>query len=133
MKKIISSILCVSLLATIICIPVSATDEVVTSESIEEFCEDVNEMVTEYNDSEFVTPDFIEEEQTAENTDEEIEINYCPRLIVQSDEPIDTYNAVDVVSGFFNFYIVQFENEEDTNYAYEKYLNDKNIISVERN
>ena len=131
MKKIISSILCVSLLATIICIPVSATEDVVASESIEEFCEDVNEMVTEYSDSEFVTPDFIEEEQLPENTDEEIEINYCPRLIVQSDKSIDTYKAVDVASGFFNFYIVQFENEEDTNYAYEQYKNNPDVISVE--
>ena len=131
MKKIISTILCVSLLALIICIPVSATEEVVVSESIEEFCEDVNEMVTEYSDSEFVTPDFIEDKQTSENTVEEIEINYCPRLIVQSDKPIDTYNAVDVVSGFFNFYIVQFENETDTNYAYEQYKHNANIISVE--
>ena len=131
MKKIISSILCISLLASIICIPVSATDEVVVSESIEEFCEDVNEMVTEYRDSEFVTPEFVEEEQTTEHTDEEIEINYCPRLIVQSNKPFDTYNAIDVVSGFFNFYIIQFENEKDTNYAYEQYKHNSNIISVE--
>lgn len=131
MKKIISAILCFSLLASIICVPVSATEDFVASESIEEFCEDVNEMVTEYSDSEFVTPDFIEEEQIPENTDEEIEINYCPRLIVQSDKPIDTYNAIEVVSGFLNFYILQFKNEEDTNYAYEQYKNDPNIISVE--
>ena len=103
MKKIISIIICISLLSSIICIPVSATEEVVVSESIEKFCEDVNEMITEYSDSEFVTPEFIEEEQTTENTDEEIEINYCPRLIVQSDKPIYTYNAIDVVSGFSNF------------------------------
>ncbi len=131
MKKIISAILCISLLSSIICIPVSAIEEVVVSESIEKFCEDVNEMVTEYSDSDFVTPDFIEDEQISENIDEEIEINYCPRLIVQSDKPIYTYNAVDVVSGFFNFYIVQFENEKDTNLAYEQYKNDPNIISVE--
>ena len=131
MKKIISFILCVSLLASILCIPVSATEEVATSENIEEFCEDVNEMVNEYGDSDFVTPEFIEEEQTAEHTDEDIEINYCPRLIVQSNKPIDTYNAIDIVSGFSNFYIVQFENEEDINHAYEQYSKDKDIISVE--
>ncbi len=131
MKKIISSILCISLLVSILCVPVSATKDVVASESIEEFCENVNEMVTEYSDSEFVTPDFIEEEQTTENTYEEIEINYCPRLIVQSDEPIDTYKAVDVVSGFSNFWILQFRNEEDTNYAYEHYKNNPDIISVD--
>lgn len=131
MKKIISFILCVSLLASILCIPVSATEEFVVSESIEEFCDGINEMVNEYGDSDFVTPEFIEEEQTAEHTDEDIEINYCPRLIVQSNKPIDTYNAIDIVSGFSNFYIVQFENEEDINHAYEQYSKDKDIISVE--
>lgn len=131
MKKIISAILCVSLLASIICIPVSATEDVVTSESIEEFCEGINDMVTEYSDSEFVTPDFIQEEQGIEKVEEDLELNYCSRLIVQSDKTIDTYNAVDVASGFFNFYVLQFENEEDTNYAYGQYSKDENIISVE--
>ena len=131
MKKIISAILCFSLFASIICVPVSATEDAVATENVEEFCDDLNEMISEYRDSEFVTPDFIEEEQTAENPDEEIEINYCPRLIVQSDKKIDTYNAVDVAIGFSNFYIVQFENEDDTNYAYEQYKNNPDIISVE--
>lgn len=131
MKRITSSILCISLLASILGIPVSATEAVVITESIEDFCEGINEMVTEYSDSEFVTPDFIEVEPMPKNIDEEMEINYCPRLIVQADKLIDTYNAIDVVSGFFNFYIVQFENEKDTNYAYEQYKNDPNIISVE--
>lgn len=131
MKKVISSILCISLFASILGIPVSATEEAVSTENIEEFCQDVNEMVIEYSDAEFVTPDFIDEEQTAESIEDEIEINYCPRLIVQSDKAIDTYKAIDVVSGFFNFYIVQFENEEDTNYAYEQYKNNPDIISVE--
>ncbi len=131
MKKITSFILCISLLLSIICIPVYATENAVATENVEEFCEDLNEMISEYSDSEFVTPEFVEEEETAESTEEEIEINYCPRLIVQSDEPIDTYNAVDVVSGFSNFYIVQFENEDDTNYAYEQYKNNPDIISVE--
>ena len=131
MKKIISLILSISLLASMICIPVSATEEFVVSESIEEFCDGINEMVNEYGDSDFVTPEFIEEEQTDENTDEELEIDYLPRLIVQSDKPINTYNAIDVVSGFSNFYIVQFENEQDTNFAHEQYINNPDIISVE--
>lgn len=131
MKKVISSILCISFLASIICIPVSAAEDVVVSESIEEFCEDVNEMINEYGGSEFVTPDFALEEPLTDTTDEEIEIKYCPRLIVQSDTLIDTYNAIDVASGFFNFYIVQFENEKDTNIAYKQYKNDPDIISVE--
>ena len=130
MKKILSCILCFSLLASIICIPVTATEEVIDTESVEQFCDDLNKMIDEYSDSDYVTPDFIEEETTA-TVDNELEVNYCPRLIVQSDKPIETYGAIEVVSGFFNFYLLQFDNEEDTNYAYEQYSRDKDIISVE--
>ena len=130
MKKVLSCILCFSLLASIICIPVTATEEVIDTESVEQFCDDLNQMIDEYSDSDYVTPDFIEEETTA-TVDNELEVNYCPRLIVQSDKPIETYGAIEVVSGFFNFYILQFENEEDTNYAYEQYSRDEDIISVE--
>ena len=131
MKKILSCILCFSLLASIICIPVTATEEVIDTESVEHFCDNLNKMIDEYSDSDYVTPDFVEEEQAIETVDNELDINYCPRLIVQSDKPIETYNAVEVVSGFFNFYILQFENEEDTNYAYEQYSREEDIISVE--
>lgn len=129
MKKVLSCILCFSLLASIICIPVTATEEVIDTESVEQFCDDLNQMIDEYSNSDYVTPDFIEEETTA-TVDNELEVNYCPRLIIQSDKPIETYGAIEVVSGFFNFYILQFENEADTNYAYEQYSIDKDIISV---
>ena len=130
MKKIISTILCISLITSIICVPVSATEEVVATENVEEFCEDVTGLVEEYGDAEYITPEesVLEAEEAAEVSD--WDINYCSRLIVQSDEPIEKYNSVDIVSGFSNFYIVQFENEEDTNYAYEKYCADKDILSV---
>lgn len=131
MKKILSCILCFALLASIIYIPVTANEELVDTESVEQFCNDLNKMIDEYSDSDYVTPDFIEEEQVSIIVDNELETNYCPRLIVQSDKPIETYDAIEVVSGFFNFYILQFENETDTNYAYEQYSNDKDIISVE--
>ena len=86
----------------------------------------------ENEDVNFVTPSpAIQEEQVIEKVEEDLELNYCSRLIVQSDKPINIYNAVDVVSGFFNFYILQFENEEDINHAYEQYSKDKDIISVE--
>lgn len=95
MKKIISSILCISLLVTIICIPVSATEEAVATENIEEFCDDLNEMVAEHSDSAFVTPDFTDEEQAEETIPEDFDVKYCPRLIVQSD--VDGDSAVDTL------------------------------------
>lgn len=131
MKKIISILLSFILLLSIV--PFSVTtnaEEVIDTESVEQFCDDLNKMIDEYSDSDYVTPDFIEEETTA-TVDNELDINYCPRLIVQSDKRIDTYNAIEVVSGFFNFYVLQFKNETDTNFAYEKYSNDKAIISVD--
>lgn len=131
MKKILSCILCFTLLVSIIYIPVTATKEVVATENVEQFCDDLNKMIDEYSDSDYVTPEFVEEEQVSVIVDDEVEVNYHPRLIVQSDNPIETYDAIEVVSGFFNFYILQFENEVDTNYAYEQYSIDKDIISVD--
>lgn len=130
MKKIISFVLCVSLFVSIFCVPVSATEDVIVTENTEEFCEDVTALVEKYDDAEYITPDesVLEAEEAADVS--EWDINYCSRLIVQSDEPIEKYGAIDIVSGFSNFYIVQFENEEDTNYAYEKYSADKDILSV---
>ncbi len=130
MKKLISLIICLSLFISLTYIPVCATNEVAETENIEEFCDDINDMITEYADSEFVTPDFVEE-QLAELDESENEVKYLSRLIVQSNETINTYNAIDIVSGFKNFYILQYANEQDTNFAYEQYKNDSNIISVE--
>ena len=131
MKKIISCILCLSLFATITFIPVTATEKFVDTKNVEHFCDDLNKMIDEYSDSDYVTPEFVKEEQVSVIVDDEVEVNYHPRLIVQSDNPIETYDAIEVVSGFFNFYILQFENEADTNYAYEQYSIDKDIISVD--
>ena len=131
MKKTLSCILCFALLASIIYVPVTANEELVDTKSVEQFCDELNQMIDEYSDSDYVTPEFVEEEQVSIIVDNELEANYCPRLIVQSDKPIETYDAIEVVSGFFNFYILQFENETDTNYAYEQYSKDEDIISVE--
>lgn len=130
MKKIISLILCFSLIFSIFNISAYAIEEVANTEDVEGFCEELTEMVNDYADSEFVTPDSSVIEEITDDLYEETEINFCSRLIVQSDNRINTYNAIDVVSGFSNFYILQFENEKDTNYAYEQYKADENIISI---
>ncbi len=130
MKKIISLILTFTLFFSIFNISVYAVENTTNEEDVEDFCEELTEMVNDYADSEFVTPDSSVIEETTAELGEETEINFCSRLIVQSDNRINTYNAIDVVSGFSNFYILQFENEKDTNYAYEQYKADENIISV---
>lgn len=130
MKKTISLILSFSLIFSIFNITVYAVENTTNEDDVEDFCEGLTEMVNDYTDSGFVTPDSSVIEETTAELGEETEINFCSRLIVQSDNKINTYNAIDVVSGFSNFYILQFENEKDTNYAYEQYSKDENIISV---
>lgn len=53
------------------------------------------------------------------------------RLIVKSDSDIDTLNAISVVSGFRNLWVLQFETEEDTAIAYEYYCSLDTIEFVE--
>ncbi len=128
MKKTLSLILTISLILSSLVISASAVNSINETEEINEFNEDLSEIVTDYGTSDFITPsNFVESTQENES---DLEIKYCKRLIVQSDKVIDTYNAVDVASGFENFYILQYETEEATNYAYEKYSNDNDIISV---
>ena len=148
MKKIISSILCISLLISILCVPVSATTEEIRSSDISGFINGINELTKKYdaNKNFEVTSENISSENTSDEasmyysassvsqneTDDvpELDFRTC-RLIVQSDNPFDTYSAVDVVSGFKNFYILQYENEETTKLAYENYLKNDNIISID--
>ena len=147
MKKIISAILCISLLVSILCVPVSATTEEKRSSDISGFINGINELTQKYDaDKDFeVTSDNIQSESISddaslyysassvsenETRDEpELDFQTC-RLIVQSNYSINTYNAVDVVSGFSNFYIFQYANESDTEKAYKNYIKDTNILSV---
>ena len=78
-------------------------------------------------------PTYFSASSVSENeTDDvpELDFQTC-RLIVQSSKSFNTYNAIDVVSGFENFHILQYETESDTKNAYENLLNDSDIISVD--
>lgn len=78
-------------------------------------------------------PTYFSASSVSENeTDDvpELDFQTC-RLIVQSSKSFNTYNAIDVVSGFKNFYILQYENEGSTRVAYENYLKTDDIISVD--
>ena len=147
MKKIISTILCVSLLVSIIYIPVSATEEVVESECINEFVSEVTEIISEYDSNkEFVvsssenttapisdptiwTPNCenIESDETTEDTT--LNFQTC-RLVVQQEKGFDDLNAVAVADGFDDYHVVQFENESDTEKAYYEYLENQNVEFV---
>ena len=49
MKQIISSILCISLLISILCVPVSATTEEIRSSDISGFINGINELTKKYD------------------------------------------------------------------------------------
>ena len=52
-------------------------------------------------------------------------------MIIKSDSDIDTLNAISVVSGFRNLWVLQFETEEDTATAYKYYCSLDYIEFVE--
>ena len=148
MKKILSCVLCISLLVSIICIPVSATTEEIGSSDINGFINGINELTQKYDadkdfeiTSENIPSENISDEATmyysassvSENeTDDvpELDFQSC-RLIVQSNVDFNSYNAVEVVRGFENFHVLQYKTEADTKNAYENLLNDSDIISVD--
>ncbi len=148
MKKIISSVLCFSLLVSIVCVPVSATTEEIGSSDISGFINGINELTKKYDaDKDFeVTsenipsesisgeaPTYFSASSVSENeTDDvpELDFQTC-RLIVQSDVDFNSYNAIEIVSGFENFHILQYETEADAKNAYENLLNNPDVISVD--
>lgn len=52
------------------------------------------------------------------------------RLIVQANKEIEKLNSIGVASGFLDYHIVQFATAEDTEKAYQYYLNCDYVISV---
>ncbi len=64
----------------------------------------------------------------------ESEVNYeifeTKRLIVYSDEIFDTYNAVEHISGYKDWHLLQYDSIEATFEAYEYYCDNKKIDSV---
>lgn len=81
-------------------------------------------------------------EDIADNTDYEISYSdtesitlskpyQSKTLIVKSPVQIDTYDASTVISGYGNLYILKFDNEDETRYAYESLLKNRSIDFVE--
>lgn len=148
MRNIICILLSISLLASILCVPVSATEKNTKKKDISGFINGINELTKKYDaDKDFeVTSENISSENFSEEaptyysassvseneTGDVPELNFqtC-RLIVQSDIDFNNYGAVEVVSGFENFHIIQYKTEDDAKNAYEKLLNDPSVISVD--
>lgn len=148
MKNIICIVLCISLFTSIICVPVSAITENTKNSNISGFISGISELAQKYDankdfevTSEYIISESISDDaplyysasSVSENeTDDVSELNFqtC-RLIVQSDVNFNNYGAVEKVSGFENFYILQYRTETDTQKAYESFSNDPSILSVD--
>ncbi len=128
MKKILCLILCFC-----ICYSAGATGFVYANDSVsvsggntaisneisaDEFAENVSELI-EANKN---LPYYYN------NSDKEFE---TARLIVKSSENIDTQNAINVVSGYDDLWVLQYETPDDAKYAFNYYNGKKGIQFVE--
>ena len=84
--------------------------------------------------------EFAQRRSFAKNQDNEVEcgekeelsetaFQTC-RLIVKASETPDKLNSIGMASGFRDWYIIQFENEEDARSAYDYYLEKDEIVKV---
>ncbi len=127
--KRMKKFLCLGLAMTIfistqqICFAISSEDN-----AIECFVEDVASLCQEYS--------FLEKNETENNTvvasddDDTLDFSSC-RLVVKSDKYPEKFNSVEIVSGYKDYHIIQFENEQDTQIAYEEYKDTSYITDVD--
>ena len=98
---------------------------------------DIKKDVVEQDNEELVAVEDVAKNtdyEAIKNADESITLSrvyQSKTLIVKSPVQIDTYNAKNVISGYGNLYILKYATEEDTKNAYDKFLKNKNIDSVE--
>lgn len=126
MKKIISLFLSITIIGvsviTYVQEPIIAKAE---EKNIQSFINETVELIKENDADKELVAENEEKIETAayEHSVNEIEsttFQTC-RLIVKSDISPDKLNSIGIASGFSDYYIVQFENEEDTKNAFSFY------------
>lgn len=126
MKKILCIILSLliifSTFATVGIVSFGVSDNV----SLSTFVSDAKEMIDEYGL--YIETNSDSFQIYSEENESEFKTR---RLIIKSDSDIDTLNAISVISGFRNLWVLQFETEEDTAIAYEYYRSLDTIEFVE--
>lgn len=127
MKKALSIILSAAMLITTFSIGFTAYADVLENKAIDNFIEGSCEIIREYD----ADKDFISEDEiiSASNSDKSVDFQTC-RLIVKADGAFDDFGAIEHIKGFMDFHILQYENENDTETAYNSLLTEKNILSV---
>ena len=115
------------------------------SKGINNFIDGIVELTHEYDKGkEFVTPEEDETAQiqafSARNSEEVTDITeteytlqdfQTARLIIRADGNFDKCGALEDVSGFEDFHILQYESPEAAMYAYNQLQNEKNVIEVD--
>lgn len=91
-----------------------------TSIELDEFVSQIREMLTEYDVAEN-NQETLSVQSFSADSDKNYSEFETMRLIVQSESDIDTLNAVSVISGYKNLWVLQFESVYDTVEAYEYY------------
>lgn len=116
MKKILSLLLSLSIIFS--SISAASALDIELPKSLEGFTAAVSEMINEYDET--VTAEepvfFTADDET--NAEDVYDTN---RLIVKTSRKIDTLNSINYVSGYNDLYILQFENDEDCDEAFEYY------------
>lgn len=95
--------------------------------AIDNFIENSCEIIREYDaDKDFISKD---ENVSAYSSEDNENFQTC-RLIVKAEGSFDNFGAAEHIKGFMGFHILQYENETDTENAYNSLLNEKNVLSV---
>ena len=146
MKKLIciimSAIIIIMLFMPSFTICAADTNE---SKKITEFTNGIADLARKYDsEKEFVAPEEDETAQiqafSARNSEEvtdSTETEYTlqdfqtARLIVRADSKFNKYGALEDVSGFEDFHILQYESPEAAMSAYNQLQNEKNVIEVD--
>ena len=119
MRKALSVVLSIvmALSAFGICFPAFA--EEIEMKRIENFSEDCVELVCEYDEGKNF-------ETVGEETDELDDLQFqTARLFVKCSSKFDKKGAEEVVSGFQNWYILQYDSPENAKKAYQHYMTQK--------
>lgn len=117
MKKILSCLIALLIaLSSLSLISFSSFGTESDTMDIDEFSKQIRKMVAEYK------PDNNSDIQTySAEAGEDLSEFETMRLIVKSDEEIDTLNAVSVISGYRDLWVLQFESANDAAEAFEYY------------
>lgn len=142
MKKIISCIICVSLVASIFGVPVSATTDIVVTDcdkeaekqfSLDEFSNELNEMIEDnvalYEDASEETTDDVA--VTYDGTDYTYNDFATCRLIVRSYKSYEnSYGADEAITGYEDLQVIQYESVNETINAFNSLSSKSSVSSV---